>query len=65
MWWFASGLIGCGKLWVLGLIPVLGLTLSPLLLFWLPKTLKVVVSRRNVGVRKWTNWLREDLGSWP
>ena len=24
---------------------------------------QVVVSRREPGVRKWTNWLREDLGS--
>ena len=28
-------------------------------------TKQVVVSRREVGVRKWTNWLREDLGSRP
>ena len=26
---------------------------------------RVVVSRRDVGVRKWTRWLREDLGSRP
>ena len=26
---------------------------------------RVVVSRREVGVRKWTRWLREDLGSRP
>ena len=26
---------------------------------------QVVVSRRDVGVRKWTRWLREDLGSRP
>ena len=26
---------------------------------------RVVVSRRDVGVRKWTRWLREDLGSGP
>ena len=26
---------------------------------------QVVVSRRDAGVRKWTNWFREDLGSWP
>ena len=26
---------------------------------------QVVVNRRDVGVRKWTNWLREDLGSRP
>ena len=24
---------------------------------------QVVDNRRNVGVRKWTTWLREDLGS--
>ena len=24
---------------------------------------QVVVSRRDTGVRKWTNWLREDFGS--
>ena len=28
-------------------------------------TRQVVVSRREAGVRKWTNWLREDLGSRP
>ena len=28
-------------------------------------TEQVVVSHRNTGVRKWTNWLREDLGSRP
>ena len=28
-------------------------------------TEQVVVSRRDTGVRKWTNWLREDLGSRP
>ena len=27
--------------------------------------LKQVVSRRDVGIRKWTMWLREDLGSRP
>ena len=26
---------------------------------------QVVVSRRDVGIRKWTRWLREDLGSRP
>ena len=26
---------------------------------------KVVVSRRDVAVRKWTRWLREDLSSRP
>ena len=26
---------------------------------------RVVVSRRDVGIRKWTSWLREDLGSRP
>ena len=26
---------------------------------------RVVVKRRDVGVRKWPNWLREDLGSRP
>ena len=26
---------------------------------------QVVVSRRDAGVRKWTHWLREDLGSRP
>ena len=26
---------------------------------------RVVVSRRDVGIRKWTGWLREDLGSRP
>ena len=26
---------------------------------------QVVVSRRNVGIRKWVNWLREDLSSRP
>ena len=26
---------------------------------------QVVVSRRDVGVRKWTRWLREDLSSRP
>ena len=25
----------------------------------------VVVSRRDIGIRKWVNWLREDLSSWP
>ena len=25
----------------------------------------VVVSRRDIGIRKWTWWLREDLGSRP
>ena len=25
----------------------------------------VVVSRRDIGIRKWTWWLREDLSSWP
>ena len=24
---------------------------------------QVVVSRRDIGSRKWTSWLREDLGS--
>ena len=28
-------------------------------------TEQVVVSRRDTGVRKWTGWLREDLGSRP
>ena len=28
-------------------------------------TKQVVVSRRDTGVRKWTIWLREDLGSRP
>ena len=27
--------------------------------------LQLVVSRRDVGVRKWTGWLREDLSSRP
>ena len=26
---------------------------------------QVVVSRRDIGIRKWTMWLREDLSSWP
>ena len=26
---------------------------------------QVVVSRRDVGIRKWTRWLREDLSSRP
>ena len=26
---------------------------------------QVVVSRRDVGVRKWTRWLREDVSSRP
>ena len=26
---------------------------------------QVVVSRRDIGFRKWTRWLREDLGSRP
>ena len=26
---------------------------------------QVVVSRRELGVRKWVGWLREDLSSWP
>ena len=26
---------------------------------------QVVVSRRDLGIRKWVNWLREDLGSRP
>ena len=26
---------------------------------------QVVVSRRDIGIRKWARWLREDLGSWP
>ena len=26
---------------------------------------QVVVSRKDMGVRKWTRWLREDLSSWP
>ena len=26
---------------------------------------QVVDNRRDVGLRKWTNWLREDLGSGP
>ena len=26
---------------------------------------QVVVSRRDIGIRKWTSWLREDLGSRP
>ena len=26
---------------------------------------RVVISRRDVGVRRWTSWLREDLGSGP
>ena len=28
-------------------------------------TRQVVVSRKEAGVRKWTNWLREALGSRP
>ena len=28
-------------------------------------TKQVVVSRRETGSRKWTRWLREDLGAWP
>ena len=28
-------------------------------------TVQVVVSRRETGVRKWTGWLREDLGAGP
>ena len=28
-------------------------------------TKQVVVSRRETGIRKWTWWLREDLGAWP
>ena len=26
---------------------------------------QVVVSRRDLGIRKWVNWLREDLSSRP
>ena len=26
---------------------------------------RVVVSRRDVGIRKWASWVREDLGSRP
>ena len=26
---------------------------------------QVVVSRRDLGIRKWVHWLREDLGSRP
>ena len=26
---------------------------------------QVVVSRRDIGLRRWTRWLREDLGSRP
>ena len=28
-------------------------------------TWQVVVSRKDDGLRKWTNWLREDFGSGP
>ena len=37
MWWFASGPIGFGKIWVLGLTPGLGLTLFLILLFLVVK----------------------------
>ena len=26
---------------------------------------QVVVSRRDIGIRKWVNWLREDVSSQP
>ena len=26
---------------------------------------QIVVSRRDIGIRKWVNWLREDLSSRP
>ena len=41
MWGFASGPIGFGKIWILGLKPGVGLTLFLLLIFWLSRTLRL------------------------
>ena len=51
--WIPSDLHGFYR-WVFGSLEVLNGFLN-----------QVVVKRGDAGVRKWTNWLREDLGSRP
>ena len=51
--WIPPDLLGFYR-WVFGSLEVLNGFLK-----------QVVVSRRDLGIRKWVNWLREDLGSRP